>query len=129
MDKEKKIHFCPVCGYGAVAGQGNGIYYCPKCADLFLVSVPVVEGNASDTWHDIVGFEGFYQINDRLQVRSMDRVSSCGHRLHGKPVATYFKNNAIYVSLYRDSWHREYNVRYLWEKAVALENAKASATA
>lgn len=39
-----------------------------------------------ETWKDIIGYEGVYQINDKGQVRSVDRaqISSAGSLIHYK---------------------------------------------
>lgn len=37
-----------------------------------------------ETWRDIEGYEGIYQVSDLGAVRSLNRVDAAGHRLKGK---------------------------------------------
>ena len=37
-----------------------------------------------ETWKDIQGYEGFYQVSNVGRVRSVDRIDSRGHKRKGK---------------------------------------------
>lgn len=59
-----------------------------------------------EVWKDVAGYEGLYQVSNRGNVKSLDRVSE--HRisgkitLKGKPVAKSFNGNYYFVNLTKD---------------------------
>lgn len=42
-----------------------------------------------ETWKDIKNYEGYYQVSDLGNVRSLDRIGSDGHKYKGKPLKPY----------------------------------------
>jgi len=67
-----------------------------------------------ETWRDIEGYEGIYQVSDAGNVRSLDRVDAAGHNLKGKPRKLYTqKDGYIVVGLTRDAVMRYRKVHRL----------------
>lgn len=59
----------------------------------------------SERWKPVRGYEGFYEVSDLGNVRSVDRIARHGHRLRGKPIASRpnpERGGYVYVSLSRD---------------------------
>lgn len=53
-----------------------------------------------EIWKDVAGYEGQYQVSSLGRVRSIDRITPCGRKLHGKiRKATLNKNGYYYVNL------------------------------
>lgn len=60
-----------------------------------------------ETWKPVVGYEGYYEVSDLGNVRSIDRCvmkASVSKRLRGKVIKPYFNNKGYaLVKLYRDA--------------------------
>ena len=57
----------------------------------------------SETWKDVVGYEGLYMISNKGNVRSVDRIDSRGCRRRGRMLKpTYDKDGYSLVSLYKN---------------------------
>lgn len=52
-----------------------------------------------ETWKDVAGFEGIYEVSNRGAVRSVDRITRCGKRASGK-ILSAKGNNRGYVQLH-----------------------------
>lgn len=42
---------------------------------------------SEERWAPVTGYAGIYEVSDRGRVRSVDRVTSHGHNLRGRPLA------------------------------------------
>lgn len=73
-----------------------------------------------EIWKDIPGYEGIYQISSFGRARSLDRVTSHGHKLKGKVLAPRY---AIYVgvNLSKNDVQTSYNIHVL-VATVFIEN-------
>lgn len=61
-----------------------------------------------ETWRPVVGFEGFYEVSDHGNVRSVDRVVQCGktlNHLRGKTIRGSPSKGYPKVMLYRNAKH------------------------
>lgn len=108
------VCFCPFCGYRNLFIHDDASVYCPKCGSGFRVKAGHPEPDYSDeTWFDLPGFQGRYQVSSHLRIRSVDRTKEDNRRSSVKLIAVYPKNNELYATLWRDGGHREYNVASL----------------
>ena len=103
----EKLQYCPFCGYKFLDDQDSthNLYNCRQCGRSFLVhqfADPIAD--TEETWMDIPGFQGTYQISNHLRVRSLNRTSSANRRLSGKIMSTYRKGHGqeIYVALCKE---------------------------
>lgn len=110
-----QIRFCPYCSCTSVQARGENAILCPRCGALIFVFRS--EDNAAEEWRDVPGFEGDYQVSTKLRVRSLDRKASDGRKLPGQAIATYYKGNSLYCTLYKDGRHKEHNVLSLYLSA------------
>lgn len=74
--------------------------------------------NATETWKDVCGYEGFYQVSDLGNVRSVDRTIACAdgitRHFRGKPLRVHIgKNGYKCVTLRRNSSHNNIPVHVL----------------
>lgn len=54
----------------------------------------------SETWREIPGYEGAYEVSDLGRVRSLDRVSSHGRRLRGRVLKQIRRSGYLSVGLH-----------------------------
>ncbi|WP_207758096.1 NUMOD4 domain-containing protein [Clostridium botulinum] len=67
-----------------------------------------------EIWKDIVGYEGIYQVSNRGNVRSLNRLDSAGHKLKGR-IRKFKQNKDGYfeISLCKDGERGYYRVHRL----------------
>lgn len=125
LSKNERPVFCPYCGY-FLNMTGNELLACHKCHKTFAIKMLDYTADTHEIWYDIVPtpYRGRYQVSSRLRVRSMDRKTSNERLLSGRIMATYQKNNELYVSLSADGQHKEYNVRTLYMDAIHEKGRK-----
>lgn len=73
-------------------------------------------------WKDVCGYEGFYQVSENGDVRSVDRTIECAdgrkRYFHGKPLRYFIsKNGYKCVTLRRNSSHKSVPVHVLVAEA------------
>lgn len=67
-----------------------------------------------ETWKDIVGYEGFYQISNQGNVRSLDRIDCKNHFRKGKACKKILTEDGYYkVSLNKDSVEKRFFIHRL----------------
>lgn len=125
LSKNETPVFCPYCGY-LLNMTGSDILACHKCHKVFVIKMLDYPDDTHEIWYDILPplYRGRYQVSSCLRVRSMDRTTADKRLLSGKIMATYQKNNELYVSLSADGQHKEYNVRTLYMDAIHEESRK-----
>ena len=71
-----------------------------------------------ESWKDIKGYEGLYQISNLGRVRSVDRLDSANHRLKGRIKSTSIRPNGYEnVILCKNSKSKGYSVHRLVAQA------------
>ena len=125
LTKNAAPTFCPYCG-DQLNVTGNEIFACHKCHKVFVIKMLDYPAYTHEIWYDIAPplYRGRYQVSSCLRVRSMDRKTANERLLSGKIMATYQKNNELYVSLSADGQHKEYNVRTLYMDAIHEKSRK-----
>lgn len=67
-----------------------------------------------EIWKDIVGYEGFYQVSNLGNVRSLDRIDCKNHFREGKVCKKIFTEDGYYkVSLNKDSIEKRFFIHRL----------------
>ena len=68
----------------------------------------------SEIWKDVAGYEGFYQVSNKGNVRSVDRRDLRGHRRGGRILKpTYDKDGYLRVTLCKNGKHKTKKVHRL----------------
>ena len=71
-----------------------------------------------ETWRDIEGYEGIYQVSDLGNVRSLDRELADGRKLKGKPRKSVLdKDGYPRVSLHKNGKQRNFLIHRLVAQA------------
>ena len=74
-----------------------------------------------ETWKDILGFEGMYQVSDAGRVRSLDRINSKGKRCRGSIRKLCCNRNGYkYVNLCKDGKSHNFLVHRLVASAFVV---------
>lgn len=64
-----------------------------------------------EVWKDITGYEGYYQVSNLGNVRSLSRIDTNGHKLSGKILKPNIGTNGyFYVNL---SYHNNKKTKYI----------------
>ena len=72
----------------------------------------------SEIWKDVVGYEGFYQVSNKGNVRSVERRDSRGHRRGGRILKpTYDTDGYLRVTLCKNGKHKTKKVHRLVAEA------------
>lgn len=121
--EQKRISYCPYCGYQGNVDLSDGRYVCIGCSRKYAVSLLADwdAGYEGEQWYSVEGYQGFYEVSNYLRVRSLTHETGDGKRKVGKVLSVYRKKRALYVSLYKDGRHKERNVLDLYQRSV-LEN-------
>lgn len=65
-------------------------------------------------WKPVVGYEGYYEVSDQGQVRSLDRFGSDGRRLIGKILSPgKLATGHLQVTLFKDGKGKQYKIHRL----------------
>ncbi len=70
------------------------------------------ENSTPEHWRDVAGYEGFYQVSNRGQVRSLDRIS-CGKRLRGRMMELEPGDGYLRAKFRAGNGQRKYSVHIL----------------
>ena len=70
--------------------------------------------NKEETWRDVVGFEGFYEVSDKGRIHSVERRDSRGHRRRGRILKPkYNRGGYLTVNLCKNGKLKTKNVHRL----------------
>ncbi len=76
-----------------------------------------------EVWKDIPEYEGFYQVSNLGNVKSLDRISSYGRKLKGKVLKAFVRNTTYFaVNLCKNNKSKLINIHQL--VAIAFLNHK-----
>ena len=57
----------------------------------------------SEVWKDVVGFEGWYQVCNKGNVRSVDRIHHIGRKYSGRMLKPrYDRGGYLLINLYKN---------------------------
>lgn len=116
MKNEKRI--CPYCGFEEVVGHPDQTITCARCLKRYGVRLYREKDVffEQEIWIPIKGYESLYEISNYMRIRSISHYTR-GRHVYGRVITAYRKNNAMYVSLYKDGKNKEYNVRSLYRES------------
>lgn len=78
-----------------------------------------------ETWKSVVGCEGVYEVSDQGNVRSLDRTTTNGTRLKGKPLKPFNQNGYPAVSIWKGGKKRVVLVQTLVAEAFIGEQPES----
>lgn len=74
--------------------------------------------NNKETWKDVVGYEGFYKVSDKGNIKSVERLDSIGRRCGGLVLRSgEHKHGYLQVRLYKNGKGRHKLIHRLVSKA------------
>ena len=78
----------------------------------------MVKINNQETWKDVVGYEGFYKISNKGNVKSVERLDSIGRKCGGLTLrAREHKHGYLHVSLYKNNKNKNKLIHRLVSEA------------
>jgi hypothetical protein len=69
--------------------------------------------NSEETWRPVPGYENIYDVSSLGDVRSLDRETSNGRRLKGRPKKAWVQSGGLVVDLWQEGVRKDYTVARL----------------